>query len=72
VLVIVATGSICVADVLVVFPSHWNSCAVCLHHASCRTPEQQGREDDEGEGWRLAVDAKSDLWLFRLTEGLFC
>jgi hypothetical protein len=32
-----------------------------LHHASCRTLEQQGREDDEGEGWRLAVDVKSDL-----------
>jgi hypothetical protein len=26
-----------------------------------RTLEQQGREDDEGKGWRLAVDAKSDL-----------
>jgi hypothetical protein len=42
-----------------------------LHYASCRTLEQQGREDDEGKGQRLAVDAKSDLQLFRLTEGLF-
>jgi hypothetical protein len=32
---------------------------------------QQGMEDDEGNGWRLAVDVKSDLWFFRLTEGLF-
>jgi hypothetical protein len=32
-----------------------------VHHASCRTLEQQGREDDEGKGWRLAVDAKGDL-----------
>jgi hypothetical protein len=23
--------------------------------------KQQGRQDGEGEGWRLAVDAKSDL-----------
>jgi hypothetical protein len=29
-----------------------------VHCASCRTPEQQGREDDEGKGQRLAVDAK--------------
>jgi hypothetical protein len=38
--------------------------SVGLHCASsCRTPEQQGRKDDEGEGkgQRLAVDAKSDL-----------
>jgi hypothetical protein len=32
-----------------------------LHHASCRTLEQQGREDDEGKGQMLAVDVKSDL-----------
>jgi hypothetical protein len=32
-----------------------------VHCASWRTPEQQGREDDEGKGWRLAVDVKSDL-----------
>jgi hypothetical protein len=32
-----------------------------LHHASCATPEQQGREDNEEKGWRLAVDVKSDL-----------
>jgi hypothetical protein len=35
-LVIVATGSICVADV-VVFPSHWNSCAVCPSCESCNS-----------------------------------
>jgi hypothetical protein len=33
-----------------------------VHYASCRTLEQQGREDDEGKGWRLAVDVKSDLY----------
>jgi hypothetical protein len=32
-----------------------------VHCASCRTLEQQGREDDAGKGQRLAVDAKSDL-----------
>jgi hypothetical protein len=37
------------------------SSLMMLHHASCRTLEQQGREDDEGKGWRLAVDVKSDL-----------
>jgi hypothetical protein len=34
----------------------------CTMVVACRTPEQQGREDDEGEGQRLAVDAKSDLY----------
>jgi enoyl-CoA hydratase/carnithine racemase len=29
--------------------------------ASWRTLEQQGREDNEGKGQRLAVDVKSDL-----------
>jgi hypothetical protein len=29
-----------------------------MHCASCRTLEQQGREDDEGKGQRLAVDVK--------------
>jgi hypothetical protein len=38
----------------------WSKFAV--HHASWRTREQQeGREDDEGKGWRLTVDVKSDL-----------
>jgi hypothetical protein len=32
-----------------------------VHCASWRTLEQQGREDDEGKGQRLAVDAKSDV-----------
>jgi hypothetical protein len=26
-----------------------------------RTPEQQGREDDDGKGQRLAVEVKSDI-----------
>jgi hypothetical protein len=33
-----------------------------VHYASCRTLEQQGREDDEGKGRRVAVDVKSDLY----------
>jgi hypothetical protein len=33
-----------------------------VHCASWRTLEQQGREDDEGKGQRLAVDVKSDLY----------
>jgi hypothetical protein len=32
-----------------------------LHCARWRTLEQQGREDNEGKGQRLAVDVKSDL-----------
>jgi hypothetical protein len=52
----------------------WSSCvsatillqhrpaALALHYASCRTLEQQGREDDEGKGQRLAADVKSDLY----------
>jgi hypothetical protein len=41
------------------FASNGRGCTMLVG----RTPaEQQGREDDEGKGWRLAVDVKSDLY----------
>jgi hypothetical protein len=35
-----------------------------VHYASCRTLEQQGREDDEGKGWRLALARDRTGWDF--------